>query len=568
MRHMRFVLLSVLAVILLITITGCPSSPSTGDNTNSSSSSSAAPKTAMPAFSPVAGTYTNGVSVVISCSTSNAVILWSTNGTIWNSGAAVAISNSMTLQARATNAGMDDSDTNSGVYSVFIPGMVSQPTFNFTTGSYNNFITIFINCATAGATVIWRTNGSAWTSGVTNFNLSTNTTFYAYATNYGMSNSTTNWADYSFQAGIPQFSSAPGTYTNSVTVTISSVTSNSSVIWDVNSAMYTRTNSTAVYTLSNNSILYAKASATGMTMSTATQGSYTIYVPCADWISAGTPAFDARYGHSALLYNNRMWVIGGYAAYNTNDVWYSADGTNWSYTTNNASFGKRYGHGSVVFNNAMWVIGGNYIGVIYTNDVWFSTNGTNWQAASHGTPFRGRFAHSTVVFNGMIWLIGGYVSGGFTNDVWYSANGTNWTCANSNAQFKERCSTAAVVYDNKIWLIGGQTVGGSSGNTNDVWYSSDGTNWTCATNAALFTARSKHTAVVFDNRMWVIGGVNNSSAALNDVYHSSDGITWTRATSYADFSARSSLVGMVFNSRIWIVGGSVNDVWYTDYSRP
>jgi hypothetical protein len=111
-----------------------------------------------------------------------------------------------------------------------------------------------------------------------------------------------------------------------------------------------------------------------------------------------------------------------------------------------------------------------------------------------------------------------------------------------------------------MWVIGGNN---STGDKNDVWYSSDGVNWTRATDNAGWTARGDHTSVVFDNKMWVIGGWDNK--AKNDVWYSSDGVNWIRATAAAGWSARASHTSVVFDNKMWVIGGwdtaSVNDVW-------
>ena len=38
--------------------------------------------------------------------------------------------------------------------------------------------------------------------------------------------------------------------------------------------------------------------------------------------------WSARYGHTSVVFNNTMWVIGGYANGSSNDVWYSTDDMN------------------------------------------------------------------------------------------------------------------------------------------------------------------------------------------------------------------------------------------------
>ena len=87
---------------------------------------------------------------------------------------------------------------------------------------------------------------------------------------------------------------------------------------------------------------------------------------------------------------------------------------------------------------------------------------------------------------------------------------------------------ASVVFNNKMWVLGGRD---ESSNKNDVWSSSDGINWTQATANAPWTARQEYTSVVFNNKMWVLGGYDGSYK--NDVWSSSDGVNWTQATANA-----------------------------------
>ena len=63
-----------------------------------------------------------------------------------------------------------------------------------------------------------------------------------------------------------------------------------------------------------------------------------------------------------------MWVLGG-SGPNTNDVWASSNGTNWTQVTPAAPWSPRYGLGVVVFNNQMWVLGG-YVDTSGFDDVW------------------------------------------------------------------------------------------------------------------------------------------------------------------------------------------------------
>ena len=70
-----------------------------------------------------------------------------------------------------------------------------------------------------------------------------------------------------------------------------------------------------------------------------------------------------------------------------------------------------------------------------------------------------------------------------------------------------------------MWVMGG-LVSGSVGK-NDVWSSTDGVNWTevLADGDAPWLARFTHQAVVYDGKMWVMGGQIGSGVKLNDVWH-------------------------------------------------
>ncbi len=117
----------------------------------------------------------------------------------------------------------------------------------------------------------------------------------------------------------------------------------------------------------------------------------------------------------------------------------------------------------------MWVIGGDP----GTNDVWNSTNGITWTKATNSAKFPGRYSHTSVVFNdndsAKMWVIGGQ-AGGLLNDVWNSAEGSSWTEVQTTTSiFFPRSGHQSVVFDNKIWVIGGNA-GTAKGYQKDVWH--------------------------------------------------------------------------------------------------
>lgn len=228
-------------------------------------------------------------------------------------------------------------------------------------------------------------------------------------------------------------------------------------------------------------------------------------------------------------------------------------------------------HTLTKFNGKLWIIGGGYNGWPNNGRVWYSEDGINWSKVNN-VPFENRRSHTTVVFNNKIWIIGGAAntSGALQSvgsDVWYSDDGFTWTEATLTAPFGRRYGHSSVVFDDKIWVIGGIQQRTPFPKLNDVWYSEDGTNWTELTSNTSFPERVNSTSTVFNNHIWVIGGNNDSSGTLNDIWCSSDGLNWIRKTSSSIFSKRSLHSCTVYNSKIWVIGGfndvAKNDIWYS-----
>jgi N-acetylneuraminic acid mutarotase len=134
-----------------------------------------------------------------------------------------------------------------------------------------------------------------------------------------------------------------------------------------------------------------------------------------------------------------------------------------------------------------------------------------------------------------------------------------------------RYGQASVVFQDKIWVIGGKD--SEDIPTNDVWSSSDGANWTKVSSDNPWPARSSHQAVVFDNKIWLMGGISLASEELNDVWSSTDGVIWNKVTDAASWPVRADFSSIVFDNKIFVMGGwsatspqggdfmHYNDVW-------
>jgi hypothetical protein len=285
-------------------------------------------------------------------------------------------------------------------------------------------------------------------------------------------------------------------------------------------------------------------------------------------LATDSAGFGERWGHSSVVFNNKMWVIGGIdsASFIKWDTWYSDNGILW-YSSSTQQGWVRAGHTSIVFNNMIWLIGGYSLMSLY-NDVWSASDGTKWTQRTSAAAFSPRYGHTSLLFNNRMWVIGGGGLGLNYNDVWYSVDGVTWLQATANAGFSPRYYHSSVVFGNKMWVIGGQQ------NTfyNDVWYSVDGVAWIQATANAGFSPRSGHSSVVFDNKMWVIAGQDSSGTFLNDAWYSTDGVAWYQAAANAEFSPRDGHSSITFDNKMWIIGGrkpvnnaGLKDVWYSKF---
>jgi hypothetical protein len=304
--------------------------------------------------------------------------------------------------------------------------------------------------------------------------------------------------------------------------------------------------------------------------------------------------------NSTSIKLSKVYLMGGrranitepYSSIGSNDIFSSTSsgGTNWKqlltskYLDNKDDSGtiarstqwpQRFMFSSAYFNDKLWVIGGMGVGgvdISNWNDSWSSVDGVTWKLENANTPWASRGGHSVVSFNGKMFLYGGgtlknrdllftihsqafkkFALSTVFSDMWSSSDGVNWkkVDAKTTGTIGARYGHASLVYNNKMWIIGGQDSSGRK--LNDVWSSTDGITWTKATLKAPWSGRSFFSAVVFNNKMWVIGGESN-----DDIWSSSDGKNWTLETSYVPWVATTGHKAYVFYGKLWVVGGETS----------
>jgi hypothetical protein len=255
------------------------------------------PETATPAFSPPGGTYYSSQSVIISCSTPGATIMFTIDGSTPNLYSSsqylspIVVSSTTTIKAKGFGAGMRESDTATATYTITIPPpKVATPTFSPPSGTYPSGQSVTITCSTSGATIRFTSDGSEPTSSSEIYSditlVAGTVTFKAKAFKSGMTASDTASATYSVEStpgvvATPAFSPGAGSYSGSQSITITCGTSGATIRYTLDGSE--PSSSSAVYSgpisVSSTTTVKAKAFKSGMTQSDTASVTYTINIP-------------------------------------------------------------------------------------------------------------------------------------------------------------------------------------------------------------------------------------------------------------------------------------------------
>ena len=293
-------------------------------------------------------------------------------------------------------------------------------------------------------------------------------------------------------------------------------------------------------------------------LTTAWEGVYTLSVEVSDGLSLSRKATVAA---TVEIKGRRIFVLGGNDGSNSlKDMWFSADGKNWSLETDNAEWGERQGHQALSHNGRLYVLGG-FDGSDLLNNVWSSADGKNWSLETANAEWDERYTHQALSHNGRLYVLGGYNGSNSLKDVWSSADGKNWSLETSNAEWKKRSFHQALSHHGRLYVLGGW----DGGYLKDVWSSADGKNWSLETANAEWDERGRHQALSHHGRLYVLGGYDGSDR-LKDVWSSADGKDWVLETNDAGWTEREEHQALSHNGRLYVLGGndgsnSLNDVW-------
>lgn len=240
----------------------------------------------------------------------------------------------------------------------------------------------------------------------------------------------------------------------------------------------------------------------------------------------------------------------------------SYTGKYWICSNNNLPFLKRDYTTLMVYENKIWVIAGinkKYEEKTIYNDVWYSNNGVDWYQATSNAKFEPRFLSANFVYDDYLWVIGGMnydYDDLYYSDVWKSNNGVDWECVTTTTSFTPRGQSGCVVFNNEMWLLGGLDINNFK---NDIYKSRDGKNWIKINTGNLFSPRATNNCFIYNNEIWLIGGLGgdiNNYIIYNDVWKTKDGINWTKVSDNINLPVKSLYGTLVFDGYIYLIGGS------------
>lgn len=302
--------------------------------------------------------------------------------------------------------------------------------------------------------------------------------------------------------------------------------------------------------------------------------------------------------------------------HSTNEIWSSPDCVTWTLEkphdqSDTTRWDARHFFGCVVWNDRVWVVGGDYTKNLasgpasYHTDVWSSADCLTWTKHSDLPWPAPRFLHVVGLYNGRLYTFGGQVgvhAEGITayNDLYSTADGTTWRLDIANnpnpdagTQPSPRGSVDGMVeFNGRLWLFSGG-VQNFADPPLDVFYtetwSTNGTSWTQHA-APPWTGRKYHSVRVLDGRMWVVVGYNyGSSGNLRELWWTDDGVNWSQDSnehylfdqSHADgvaikgktmtIAAGNHTIGNRFDSEVWqmnLIQGNLVESWAPRSSGP
>jgi hypothetical protein len=331
------------------------------------------------------------------------------------------------------------------------------------------------------------------------------------------------------------------------------------------------------------------------------------------WVESPNEMSIGRRRGASFGYNGYLYAVGGYDGTGgggvLSDIQFAkinvSNGSIEAFKTSGVTIDQRWGLSVPVSNSYAFVIGGCINGAsptcntrtdiiqtfqIYNNDS--GSVGSFTASAGNFAANTDRWGSSAAILNGYIYVAGGCTSAtdctDATNNVQYAAlsasDGSIGSWSSGGNLPADRAWGELETAGGALYYLGGQedtaaneqstvyyTTGIASGNP--TWSGTAAAGGIGDTNAQVAQARTKFSAATWNNRIYVVGGLDGSAAVTSTVYVSPQLTTggtiaadsWTSTTAFA--VARRGAAVTAYANNLYIFGGNnganyLNDVQF------
>ncbi|MGQ0508365.1 MAG: Kelch repeat-containing protein [Myxococcaceae bacterium] len=272
----------------------------------------------------------------------------------------------------------------------------------------------------------------------------------------------------------------------------------------------------------------------------------------------------ARSGHARVAYRGNLYVLGGRTGSFLNDVQRATinpGGTVGAWSATSAFTTARAGHTSVECNGYLYVLGG-FDGTTRRNDVQYAPINADGTAGAWVTTTAfatGREHHTSVCYNGYLYVAGGFDGTTRRTDVQVApinANGTvgAWSTTTALPTGRERHST--VVQDGYLYVIGGFDGTNRLNEVQAAPINASGTLGAWAAKPGVMMARENLSAVAYGGHLYTLGGNTGAYQSTVEVASFVTGGIGNWQFSKAFATPRDGHSTVAYEGYLYVIGGT------------
>jgi len=285
---------------------------------------------------------------------------------------------------------------------------------------------------------------------------------------------------------------------------------------------------------------------------------------------------DGRIGHSMVYLNGKAYIFGGSSTTSRvelNDLFaYNIDNGEWEAILPSNPPPARKGHSAVAYNNKMYVLfGENSSG--YLNDVWvYDAAAKTWTQKTAATASARAYQSATLIDNTVIFF-GGRNATEVFKDTWsYNLDTATWE-PKAAMEWSPTFGHSAITYNNKMYTFGG---GNLEYLYSDMWEFDPASNKWKYVDGNAPNPRTNHVMVSQGEKVWISGGTAENGSDLSETWECDlSSKTWTKKTDGPTYSkAAAAMLGEDRALNMLLFGGQkdgtiLNQTWkYYPTSTP